>query len=1388
MNISGKITYLLLLLFFVPCFVGFSQKNSAAYENFMFYHIGTSQGLSETRVSVIYEDKQGYIWFGTQSGLNRWDGYTFTTFYSNQERKKGTLIHNNITTLFEDSHNRLWIGTTEGLSIYFRSTEKIITVYLDENPRNDFIRGITEDKNNNIWIATENGLYKINGLNYKNGFSCHPDKIHLWPEQTIFNIYCTENNKLILGFKGKNILIYDINHKTTASIAYPDNIILGRNGEYIQNFIIDSYGQICFAIYKGGVYTLNPETFEIDKLINKKLPTNLIHKVYEYKKGVYLVATDGSGLFVYYPKDNVLQNYRYNPENPHSLSSNKPLDMLLTSTGQLIISCTISDINIYSPNTQNLNYITSSVYSNSGLSHPSVLSVLKDSQGILWVGTENGLNRRDPGQNNFTYYFPNEQNPTSIKSKTILSLFEDTKGNLWIGNWQGGLNLFNRNKNNFTSFLHEPNNKSSLISNNVWAIEEDSSNNLWIGTHQGLDYFNTKNNTFKHYQTHPTKKNSLASNAIYDICRTKNNKIYIGTTGGGLNVYNPKEDNFIVYKRDNNDKNSINSNTVFHIHEDEKGHLWLSTENGINIFNPKTSKFKKITKKNGLPHNSVRAITQDKNGSFWISTLNGLVKFNKQNKEFKIFKSSKFFSHTNYRKRSVFSAPDGKLYFGSNNGLCIVQNQPLIENITPPKTRITTFKINGKTIHTGDTVNSKVLLKKNISLTQSITIPYEKRTISFEFVGLHYSAPNKNKYAYKLEGLVNKWIYTTANNREAKFINLKPGDYTFKVKSANSDGYWNKKPETIKITILPPWWQTWWAKLLYFAITILLILLTMKVLSIRLKYKHSLEMERLKNTQMRDMYKKEHEIDQLKLIMYTNISHEFRTPLTLITAPLENIINRLNDAELKNEMKVIQKNAFRLLHLIEQMLDLRKLEMQKYKVKLEKRDIVALLHDTKHSFSLMAKTKNIKFDFITNKKSFITYIDVDILEKVLFNLIGNAFKYTPKNGKITIKLSFPSEKTFLVSISDTGKGISKQEQKHIFERFYSAEQGLYKRRGSGIGLALSNDLIKFYGGEISFQSTYQKGSTFYVKFPVYETVPENFSKLINNPETEKNQLLHQQQKDVFVDSEAVQEETVLEESNIDKTKKTLLIAEDNISMKEYLQNQFLSKFNIITANNGKSALKKCEIYHPDIIISDIMMPEMDGIEFCSKIKTDERFNHIPVIMLTAKTTEKIQIESFNTGADAYVSKPFSIDVLLAKINSLIKIRENLQKKYANDLMAADFNAEKDDWDRKFLIRAMKIIEKNLTNDDFNVNVFAAEMGMGRTTFYKKIKSLTTYSANDLIKIVRLKKAAQLLRTSNKSITEIYYDTGFNNGSYFASCFQKQYGVLPSDYRQKHKSN
>ncbi|MGB5848798.1 MAG: two-component regulator propeller domain-containing protein, partial [Ignavibacteriaceae bacterium] len=1087
------------------------------------------------------------------------------------------------------------------------------------------------------------------------------------------------------------------------------------------------------------------------------------------------------------------------------------------------------------------------------MSTDNTYTIYEDKRGLVWVGTAGrGLSKYNKARGKIIHYKKEYDNTKSLNSNTIHPIFEDDSGILWIGTSEGGLNKLDRKKGFFTHYKHKPDNLNSLINNDVFSIIEEKPGLLWIGSRGGLSRFDIKKNQFMNFKYDSKNPQSLNYDYVYSLHIDRSNNLWIGTIGGGLNKLILNENKkappvFTHYKNNLNDPHSISGNSVTAIYEDNDGFLWVGAD-GLNKFDKRKEKFFRFqhdpNNPNSLSNNLVSTIYQDKNGvlwigteggglnklvpgdneesphtfihyrekdglsnnrilgileddhqNLWISTRNGLSKFNPKEVDdkgvtlpsaFKNYYSYDGFQGNVFNPMSYFKNNRGEMFFGGINGFNAFYPDSLKENLTIPAVVITDFKV----------LNEDYKLDTSITEINQIVLSYNENFFSFDFAVLDYTTPENNNYAYKLDGLDNDWNYVD-NRNFAHYTNLSPGKYVFCVKGSNNNGIWNEKGTSIIIIITPPWWATWWSYTIYASLLFGLIYILRRYELNRQNLKHSWELKRSEAENYQ-------EIDRMKSRFFANISHEFRTPLTLIKGPVQQMLSGDFKGNIEKQYKIILRNTNRLMQLINQLLDLSKLDSGQMTLKTSPENMLPLLKGLTQSFESLAKQKNITLQFQSSDTDIIAYIDRDKFEKIVINLLSNAFKFTPDGGYVSVsvnlqvlKTHFGSEITGMrskddettsvkIAICNSGPGINPEQLNKIFDRFYQADDSSVRtQEGTGIGLALTKELVELHHGEIKVDSEPGTSTTFTIRLPLGKEhlLPEQII-----------ETSAEVSSDIKIDSDLV-ESSLSPESKAettshqrDKDFPTLLIVDDNPDMRNYMHESLESNYKIIEAENGEVGIQQALKHSPDMIISDVMMPKMDGFQFCSKIKKDERTSHIPVILLTAKASGESKIEGLETGADDYLTKPFDTRELQVRIKNLIEQRRKLQEKFRREIIVNPGDITVTSIDEQLLQRAINAVENNISDPDFDTTTMAKEVGVSRMLLHTKLKALTGLSTGEFIRTLRLKRAAQLLKQGSGNVTQIAYDVGFQSLSYFAKTFRKQFGQSPSHYTSKDIKN
>ena len=1351
----SKLKKIVIYLFFL-C-LGMHSAFSETPEQITFSYISINEGLSQSTVFSIDQDKRGNMWFATYDGVNKYDGYAFTVYQHNEDDPNS--IANDISRIVKtDSQGRVWIGTRDGLSRYDEEKDIFQNFFYEKNGKHLQVNGIEEISPEQLLISTPEGLI-------------------------MFDI---KESKFIDDSFSTAM------HKTIASTLY-------RQGDQIY------IGTSTVGLY---TYSITQKTFE--KVI-PILGTKQIQAILQQSPTRIWVATEGAGLFLINPKTKEIKNYLHSPFNPKSISSNYIRSLAMDSQNRLWIG-TFNDLNIYHEGTDSFASYSSNPVENGSLSQRSVRSIFMDSQGGMWLGTYfGGLNYYHPIRNRFKN-IRNIPYKNSLSDNVVSCIVEDKDKNLWIGTNDGGLNLYNPITQRFTSYtlqedesargigsnnikavyvdekkslvyigthagglsiLHRNSGQvenfnqrnSQLVNENVYAILPDGEGNLWLGTLSALVRFNPEQRSFT---TIEKEKDGtpVVSKQITTLFRDSHKRLWIGGEEG-LSVF--KQEGLDIQKASILPVSNVTKLFTNCIYEASNGIIWVGTREGFYCFNEKDKQIKRYNTTNGLPNNVVYGILEDSFGRLWLSTNRGISCFNPETEKFRNFTESDGLQSNQFNTASYCRTSVGQMYFGGINGITTFRPELLLDNPYTPPVVITKLQLFNKVVRPDDETG---ILTKNISETKSITLKSWQTAFSIEFVVSNYISGQHNTFAYKLEGYDKEWYYLT-DSRTVSYSNLPQGTYQFLVKAANSDGKWNPIPTALEIIVLPIWYKTWWALLIFFATFAGFITFVFRFFWMRKSMEAQLEIER------RD---KEHqeEINQMKMRFFINISHELRTPLTLILTPLQEIINKISDRWTRNQLEYIQRNANRLLHLVNQLMDYRRAELGVFELKAKKGNAHQLIQDNFLFYDKLARHKKITYTLHSELEDKEVLFDANYLELIVNNLLSNAFKYTESGQSITVTLK-EENGWLLLQVSDTGIGIPINKQGKIFERFYQIES---EHVGSGIGLSLVQRLIELHHGRIELDSEENKGSTFSVYLPQDLSVYKPSELASNNEQNEEEQVYSTNSKAMyFIDTEKVENESV--ESG-DKKRGTILIVEDNNEIRRYLSNGLADLFNTLEAGNGEEALEKLKDNEVDVIVTDVMMPVMDGIKLCKNVKQNIRTCHIPVIILSAKTDIKDQMEGLQMGADDYIPKPFSLAILTTKIQNMMRTRRRMLDKYAKSLEVEPEKITFNAMDEALLKRAMAIVEKNMDNIEFSTDEFAREMNMSRSNLHLKLKAITGESTIDFIRKIRFNEAAKLLKDGRYTVAEVSTMVGFNTPSYFATSFKKYFGCLPTEYIKKSK--
>lgn len=1269
------------------------------------------------------------MWFGTPNGLNRYDGQNITVFAS----RSGFNIINKV---FEGPDKNLWLNTDNGLLVFDLEHYKFIQNPLSILTRFGLPEGlfldIKKDSNGSYWLLHTNGnLYRCSKQKEKN--ITYKKNLKGFPVTGISQVL--ENSMWIIYQNGKLERIDTKSMKALESRQFPfsHSQLSVFSDQNKQPWIYSS--NTANGVYFWPTSNSNPIHFSTSNP-NYRIKNNMVMGLCQDDKKNVWIATDNGGLSIYKPTSDEIVYLEQQDGNNRSLSHNAISSLYADSDGGVWIGTFKAGVNFFHQNKVLFPFVHHIPNVKSSLPYDDVNCFLEDKKGNLWIGSNGGgLIFYDKAKQQYKQYLHSNSDPSSIGSNVVVSLFLDKEETLWIGTYHGGLNRFANGR--FTKYLSKKGGKTTISDDSVWEIFEDSKGRFWIGTLSGgINLFNKQNGIF----SKPGKSFIGPSNTyICAIKEDKNGNIWFGTADG-LDVLSPNNN----LKHFNKAANGLANNYISGILEDLRGQIWLATKGGISIF--KNGRFQNLGVNNGLADNNILTILEDELGAIWVSTSRGVSKINVDGEKIRIqnFSKEDGLQASPFNENAALKLRSGNLIFGGLSGYNVINPKKNITSANIPKPTLTGFKLFNKTVNIGEKINGKVILNQAIHHQKTISLNHNQNVLSLEISPLYYINSKSVRIKYRLEGLSKDWLDLDQKSHLANFTNLSFGNYDFQVISSLDGENWSKPISLIQINIAPPFWLSWWAFFLY-----ALLIYTVFRIARQTQRKRTEAEEVIKKE--REEARKTKEIDELKTTFFTNISHEFKTPLSLIISPIEDLAATETDLRKKSNLLMVQRNAKRLVNLLNQLLDFRKVDTKSLKVYLKEDDLMASLAEHSSSFEDLAEKKKIDYQIEISPQSLICLFDAEKVERIVFNILSNAFKFTPLGGKISFRAIFDTESKHLsLSISDNGVGIPEEEKNKIFDRFFQSKSlESILNQGSGIGLSMVNEYVNIMDGKMAVESEINKGTTFRIILPVIEKQD------------------HQNQT---------------ESSTPIKDYKILLV-EDDDEFRLYLAESLIPKYKVDQAANFKEGWSKTLSFHPDLIVSDVSMPDKSGVELLKKIKSDSRTSHIPVILLTGLSSVEQQLEGVEAGAADYITKPFNSDLLLSKIKSQLKQKSTFEKVYKKQLSITPTEMKEETKDEKFLRKMVQQIEKNLENSSFSVEDLADFLNLTRVGLYKKSLTLTGFTPSEYIKKIRLEKAATLLEDNSITIAEVSYRVGFGNPKAFAKYFRKIHGKSPSEFKK-----
>ncbi|WP_367772440.1 two-component regulator propeller domain-containing protein [Flavobacterium sp. WC2421] len=1293
-------------------------------QDYYFKHYKVEEGLSNNTVLTSLQDQDGFMWFGTKDGLNRFDGYGFKTYRGN-----GDPIHSLGSNYIQSLHEYkgiIWIGTDKGLYKYDKIADRFSIL---NEAINDRIATIEHDEHGNIWFISGNILYKYSILkNETTTFN---------PNSYFIATSITRDAKGEIWVSSLNKLY----HYSDESLSF-ENVVLNYDAvsktpyRITVIYAVDT-NNIVIGTQEHGVLSYNPITKKTVALPFAKNECLFVRQFNKKTNNEIWIASE-SGVFIYNIKTNKYTNLKKDFNDPFSISDNAAYSITIDKELGVWIGTYFGGINYHQKQyTQFKKYFPKN--NQNSISGSAVREIHKDDKGDFWIGTEDaGLNKFNTKTQVFTSFKPNGRSG-SVSYYNIHALLP-RKDNIWIGTFEHGLDVLNRNTGKVIKHYEASSAKGALKSNFVFSFYETRNKDFLILTSIGIYKYNELEDNFDLFSIFPETMHYTTFMEDVD------GNYWAGTYREGLLFYDSKNKKNEIFRYNYKDKKGISNSSINCIFQDSNNNLWIATENGLNLYDKKTKSFTKFDTTNGFPSNVFYSIVEDDLKNLWITTSKGLVNFGSDHTSIKIYTTANGLLSDQFNYNSAFKDSNGDMYFGNLNGMISFNPKNFTKNKYKPEIFITSLQINNKEVLTNEE-NSP--LKKSISYLDELELEYDQSSFNIEFAALNYTGAQLTEYWYKLENVNKDWVYLGRNNK-VFFTALASGTYTFKVKSLNSFGVWSKEA-TITIKILPPFWASIYAYVFYF------IVLCCGLFAI-IRYSNNVTQEK-NNRKIKHLNdEKEKEIYHAKIEFFTNVAHEIKTPLTLIKSPLEKLLNFDYELpEIPQNLLIMKKNTSRLLKLVNELLDFRKTEIGGLKLTFVETNISAVMRNLHLRFSQLIEEKNIDFELDLSDKDIYAFVDKEALKKILSNLFNNAIKYS--NNKVIVSLT-RDEKKLKLLVKNDGNLIPSYLKDKIFEPFFRVEN-MGNNSGTGIGLSLAQSLTQLHHGSLQLVFIESELNVFELIVPLHQE--EEFMLYDEFPKDSGNN------------------ESVIKELEGNSEKTAILVVEDNEDLLDFITKELISSYIVFSANNGESALEIIHNENISLVISDIGMPVMDGITLCKKIKTNLETSHIPVVLLTAKNSLKSQIDGLEVGADSYISKPFSMEYLKVQSSNLIENRKQIMKYYASSPLSHIKSIAHNKTDEAFLKKLDDEIIKNITDQNLSVESLSEIMNMSRSTLYRKIKDISNLSPNELINIVRLKKAAELLLNGDYKMYEIAEMVGYKSQTSFGRNFQKHFKMSPSDY-------
>lgn len=1364
-----RISLLLSLWSFLP-----GMDNVAAGQNKLhtlkYRQMTIADGLPSDEVQKVHQDRDGFLWLATRYGLCRFDGYQMMVCKSDLYNPN-ILTSNDVLCLADDADGYLWIGTREGLNRLNRHTGEMRQWRVPSIP-NNLVSCLLVTRKNEVWIGTDSGLCRY--VPEEDSIQVY-DKdltggvLGRWPVKALYE---DEEGDLWIGTWSNGLFRYS--PLTDKFFAYPS--LNKRNSAHV--IYQDSQGDMWVAGWDSGLALLHhpkdPDKFSYTRYVHQpgddtSLQDNIVYALVEDVHSGALWIGSRSGISIM-EKEHLGHFENYSPGRSDSRLPCNEINSLIRDRsdniwmgtlggGVFLVSTKPFPFTGYKPD-----------LTRDGIRTAEVRSLFVDSDKNLWMGIGTyGLALQEFGSKEVRFYTHIPEFSDIETVETVNAIIQRSNGDLWFGTHDGGVLVYRKGEK--VRRLREED-VPSFYSDCVTALYEDHEGNCWIGCRGGFGVSTVGGRHHKFERMVFENGGESDWFQVNDFVEDRDGSFWIATSNCGLlrltgEVRSPRTLKCYNYSLNNR---LLSTNTVLCFHKDRFGRLWVGTEGGgLLLYDRDSDTFIEMNRKYDLPGDRIGTIEEDESGVLWLGTNVALLRLRffpgDESPAVRTYTSSDGLLDHSFASTSLSSCHrDGELLFSGHGGYNSFYPLQMEEEKEATPFYITDIKIfNRSFVSMDEEVRDRISVEMP-SCTQKIVLPYQYNNFSIEFASLTYMNPELNRYAYQLEGFENDWQYVGAKHRHASYNNLESGTYKFLLRATNESGVWNKNVRELEVVVLPPPWQTWWAYTLYVVLGMLIGCLAFRVVRNRVRLVHALRMQELEKS-------KSEELNHAKLQFFTNVTHELLTPLTIISASIDELKTLAPEHE--GLYGVISDNIRRLIRLLQQILEFRKAESGNLKLCVSQGDIAIFVRNEFESFLPLAKKRNLHFSFTCEPESIIGFFDADKLDKIIYNLLSNAAKYNPEGGHVQVTLGYDPERPECVRlcVKDDGQGISKERQKTLFHRFYEGDYRKFNTIGTGIGLSLTKDLVELHKGTIAVESEKNQGTEFIIILPIGRSCFEE-EQLNEEPASEVGSL------------EEVPEDTV--ETEKEGKEYTILLVEDNEELMQLMKHLLKYTYRVVTAHNGQDAVTIVENEEIDLIVSDVMMPVMDGIELCKYVKNKLEYSHIPIILLTVKNRVEDRAQAYEIGADAFISKPFHASVLRARIRNLLKARERVINDFRKQFTFQTKDLEYTDIDKEFVQRAIDCITRHAADGKFDQSQFADEMGTSRSTLYRKLKSLTGMSTTSFIRNVRLKTACRLLEERKEAIriSELAYAVGFGDPKYFSTCFKREFGVLPTEYLEQ----